>query len=157
VSIRRQQLARAVLPLTRSLELCRRKRLTVWEPIPSSLLGLAFIRMGHVAEGLRLVEDGVKLSRELGVRAYLPLWILNLGEGYLANGALERAEETVSEALELAVAGGERGHEAYAHYLLGEIAARRDPRALDEARERYQTALRLSETLGMRPLAGWAG
>jgi len=157
VSIRRQQLARAVLPLTRSLELCRRKRLTVWEPIPSSLLGLAFIRMGHVAEGLRLVEDGVKLSRELGVRAYLPLWILNLGEGYLADGALQRAEETVSEALELAVAGGERGHEAYAHYLLGEIAARRDPQALDQARERYQTALRLSEMLGMRPLAGWAG
>jgi class 3 adenylate cyclase/tetratricopeptide (TPR) repeat protein len=156
VRIRNGHLARAVLPLARSLELCRRKSLTVWEPIPSSLLGLTFARMGHVTQGLRLLEEGVRLSRELGIRAYLPLWMLNLAEGYLAEGAYQRAEETASEALKLAVAGGERGHEAYAHYLLGEIVVRGNPPALDEARERYQTALGLTESLGMRPLAGWA-
>ena len=156
VSILHGHLPRAVLPLTRSLELCRRKSLTVWEPIPSSLLGLTFTRMGHVTEGLRLLEEGVRLSHELGVRAYLPLWMLNLAEGYLAEGARQRAEETASEALKLAVAGGERGHEAYAHYLLGEIAVGGNPPALDQARERYQAALGLGETLGMRPLVGWA-
>src|SRR5947207_6732720 len=33
-------------------------------PIPSSLLGLAFIRLGHVPEGLKLLEEAVRLSRE---------------------------------------------------------------------------------------------
>jgi tetratricopeptide (TPR) repeat protein len=145
-----------VLPLERSLELSRRKGLRMWEPIPSSLLGLAFVRMGHVTEGLRLCEESVALSRDLGIRAYFPLWMLNLAEGYLAAGKPARAAETAREALELAVAGGERGHEAYAHYLLGEIAVRGDSPALDEAVEHYHTALGLAEKLGMRPLAGWA-
>ena len=156
VSIREGHLAQAVLPLERSLELCRRKGLKMWEPIPSSLLGLAFVRMGHVTEGLRLLEESVALSRELGIRAYFPLWMLNLAEGYLAAGKATRAAETAREALELALASGERGHEAYAHHLLGEIAVRGDSPAPDEALERYQTALGLAEKLGMRPLAGWA-
>jgi class 3 adenylate cyclase len=156
VSIREGHLAHAVLPLERSLELSRRKGLRMWEPIPSSLLGLAFVRMGHVTEGLRLLEESVALSRELGIRAYFPLWMLNLAEGYLAAGKATRAAETAREALELALASGERGHEAYAHYLLGEIAVRGDSPALDEALERYQTALGLADKLGMRPLVGWA-
>jgi class 3 adenylate cyclase/tetratricopeptide (TPR) repeat protein len=156
VSIREGHLAQAVVPLERSLELSRRKGLRVWEPIPSSLLGLAFVRMGHVTEGLRLLEESVALSRDLGIRAYYPLWMLNLGEGYLAAGKLAQAVETAREALELAVASGERGHEAYAHHLLGEIAVHGDSPALDEALEHYQTALRLAERLGMRPLVGWA-
>src|SRR3989441_1199695 len=156
VWIRRGRLARAVLPLERGLEACRQKHLTVWLPIPLSLLGLAFVRMGHVIEGLRLLEESVALSRELGIRAYFPLWMLHLAEGYLAAGKSAQAAETAREALELAVASGERGHEAYAHHLLGEIALRGDSPALDEALERYQTALGLAEKLGMRPLAGWA-
>jgi len=44
VWIRRGRLARAVLPLERGLEACRKKHLTVWLPIPLSLLGLAFVR-----------------------------------------------------------------------------------------------------------------
>jgi hypothetical protein len=49
--------------------------------------------------------------------------------------------------------GGERGHEAYAHYLLGKIAARDTLPALEEASRHYETALGLSERLGMRPLS----
>jgi class 3 adenylate cyclase/tetratricopeptide (TPR) repeat protein len=156
VAIKEGHLAQAVLPLERSLELSRRKGLRMWEPIPSSLLGLAFVRMGHVSEGLRLLEESVALSQELGIRAYFSLWMLHLAEGYLAAGKPPRAAEMARGALELARASGERGHEAYAHHLLGEIAVRGDAPALDEALEHYQTALGLAEKLGMRPLVGWA-
>jgi len=152
VSLRRGHLARAVLPLERSLEACIRKHLTVWQPIPSSLLGLAFVRMGHIAEGLHLLEDAARLSRELGVRAYLPAWLVNLAAGYLADGQHARARATAEEALALATAGGERGHQAWAQALLGDIAAAATPPAVAEARERYLAALRLGERLGMRPL-----
>ena len=152
VWIRRGRLARAVLPLERGLEACRRKHLTVWLPIPLSLLGLAFVRMGHVHEGLRLLEDGVAVSRELGIRAYLAAWLVNLAEGYLSDGQYARGLETAREALDMAREHGERGHEAQALQVLGDIAARGAAPNPQEARERYEEALRLAETLGLRPL-----
>ena len=152
VWMRRGRLARAVLPLERGLEACRRKHLTVWLPIPLSLLGLAFVRMDHVHEGLRLLEDGVAVSRELGIRAYLAAWLVNLAEGYLADGQHARALETAREALDMAREHGERGHEAQALQVLGDIAARGAAPNPPEARARYEEALRLAETLGLRPL-----
>jgi tetratricopeptide (TPR) repeat protein len=152
VWIRRGRLARAVLPLERGLEACRKKHLTVWLPIPLSLLGLAFVRLGHVHEGLRLLEDGVALSRELGIRAYLAAWLVNLAEGLLADAQYERAHETARQALDMARAHGERGHEAQALHVLGDIAARGVPPDPVEARARYEDALRLAGELGLRPL-----
>ena len=46
----------------------------------------------------------------------------------------------------------ERGHQAYALRLLGDIAARREPRSAEQAEAHYQQALALAEELGMRPL-----
>jgi predicted protein tyrosine phosphatase len=46
----------------------------------------------------------------------------------------------------------QRGHEAYALRLLGDIAARRDPPECEQAAAHYQQALVLAEELGMRPL-----
>ena len=152
VWIRRGRLARAVLPLERGLEACRKKHLTVWLPIPLSLLGLAFVRMGHVHEGLRLLEDGVALSRELGIRAYLAAWLVNLAEGLLADAQYEQARETARQALDMAREHGERGHEAQALHVLGDIAARGVPPDPVEARQRYEDALRLAGALGLRPL-----
>lgn len=156
VAIRHGHPTRAVLPLERSLEMSRRRHLTLWEPIPASLLGLAFVRMGHVSEGVRLLERSIALSRELGIRVYLPLWLLDLAEGYLVQGDAGRAADTAGEALSLARASGEAGHEAYAQHLLGEIAMARDAPMPDEACERFEAALRLAERLGMRPLVAWA-
>ena len=152
ISIRRGYLAWAVLPLERSFEACRRKNLTVWQPIPSSLLGMAFVRLGHVAEGLRLLEDAVRLSRELGIRAHLPWWMINLAEGYLADGQNARAQAVAVEALDLAQAAGERAHEATAHAVLGDVAAGDNPPRAADAFEHYDAAMRLVEQLAMRPL-----
>src|SRR5207253_992528 len=83
---------------------------------------LAFVRMGHVHEGLRLLEDGVAVSRELGIRAYLAAWLVNLAEGYLSDDQPARAFETAREALDMAREHGERGHETQALQVLGHIA-----------------------------------
>ena len=47
----------------------------------------------------------------------------------------------------------ERGHQAYALRLLGEIAAHREPPESALAEAHYQQALALADELGMRPLA----
>ena len=67
-------------------------------------------------------------------------------------GGLEEAHALVEQALALTHAHQERGNEAYALRLLGAIAARRDPPALDVAEAHSQHALALAEELGMRPL-----
>jgi tetratricopeptide (TPR) repeat protein len=152
ISMKRGYLAWAVLPLERSFEACRRRNLTVWQPIPSSLLGTIFVRLGHVTEGLRLLEDAVRLSGELGIRAHLPAWMVNLAEGYLADGQHARAQAAAQEALDLARTAGERGHEAAAHAVLGNVAASGNPLRAADAFEHYDAAMRLAEQLGLRPL-----
>src|SRR5262249_27199678 len=109
-------------------------------------------RMGHRHEGLRLLEDGVAVSRELGIRAYLAAWLVNLAEGLLLDGQHQRALETARQALDMAREHGERAHEAQALQMLGDIAARGERPDATEARARYEAARRLAGELGMRPL-----
>ena len=78
---------------------------------------------------------------------------LALGEAQLLAGRLEEAHALAEQALALARAHQERGHEAYALRLLGAIAAQREPPAMRaQAEAHYQQALALAEELGMRPL-----
>src|SRR5207342_144487 len=64
----------------------------------------------------------------------------------------DEASTQAQRALEFSRAHQERGHEAYALRLLGDIAARREPTERASAETYYQQALALAEELGMRPL-----
>jgi tetratricopeptide (TPR) repeat protein len=150
--LRRGQLERALPALQRSLDACREKSLDVWRPIPSSLLGLTLVLLGRVEEGMRLLEDGVTLTEELGVRAYLALWTANLGEGLVAAHQLDRARSVAQRALDLALRHKERGHQAWALRLMGELASLAEPPAVGEAEGYYGQALALAGELEMRPL-----
>jgi tetratricopeptide (TPR) repeat protein len=77
---------------------------------------------------------------------------LSLGEAQLLAHRLEEAYASAEQALTLARTHQERGHQAYALRLLGDIAAHRDPLEADRAGDYYRQALALAEELGMRPL-----
>jgi tetratricopeptide (TPR) repeat protein len=77
---------------------------------------------------------------------------VSLGEAQLLAGRLEEAHALAKRALGHARTYQERGHEAYAQRLLGEIAAPRTPPESALAAAHYQQALTLADTLGMRPL-----
>jgi len=152
VCVRRGHLDRALPLLERALQAAREKSLIVWQPIPSCVLGLSLCLLGRASEGLRLLEEGIALSEDLGVKAYLALWTAQLGEGLLAAGLTERAGEAAHRALELALAHKEQGHRAWALRLVGEIAARDDPPKIEKAETACREALGLAQELGMRPL-----
>jgi predicted ATPase/class 3 adenylate cyclase len=152
VWLRRGQLDRALPLLQKSLDACREKNLDVWRPIPSSLLGLTCRLLGRSDEGLRLLEDGVSLTEALGIHAYLALWTAHLGEGLLAAGQPERARSVAQRALELALNHRERGHQAWALLLLGDISAGGERAEHERALEYYGQALALADELKMRPL-----
>ena len=156
VWLRRGHLDRAFGYLQPSLEACREKHLDVWRPLPSSLLGLTQALAGRLDEALPLLRDGVHLSEVLGVNAYLALWMLNLAEGQMAAGQLDQARETARHALDLAVSHKERGHQAWAWRLMGDLDSRGDATALAQAEENYRRALNTAEELRMQPVIAHA-
>jgi Adenylate and Guanylate cyclase catalytic domain/AAA ATPase domain len=101
------------------------------------------------------VEQGVAIRLMLD-HAQRVVW---LSEAYLLAGRLEEAYTQAQRAVEFARSHKERGHEAYALRLLGEVAAHREPPQGEQAETYYQQALALAEELGMRPsrrIATWA-
>src|SRR5262249_51835320 len=90
--------------------------------------------------------------RATDMAGFRVLCSLPLGEAHLLAGRLEEAHTLAEQALALTQAHQELGNQAYALRLLGEIAARRDPPAVDRAAASYQEALVLADELGMRPL-----
>jgi tetratricopeptide (TPR) repeat protein len=101
---------------------------------------------GRAVDALRLLERAVEQDVLHGIP------VVRLGEAYLLAGRLEDAHTLAEQALALARTHQERGHEAYALCLLGDIAAHRDLPDIAQAEAHYQQALALAEELGMRPL-----
>src|SRR5262249_5318768 len=111
-------------------------------------LGHAYALSGRTAEAISLLEELV--SRMLfALRAR---WLAWLGEAHLLVGQSERASECAAQALAVSRQQNERGNQAYASRLLGEIAAHADPPDVDQGEDYYHQALALAEELGMRPL-----
>jgi tetratricopeptide (TPR) repeat protein len=115
-------------------------------------LGIAYTLSGRVTEALPLLERALELRRPPDIWAassLLPVW---LGEGYVLAGRLEEAMPLGQQALEVTRTQKQRGYQAYALRLLGDIAAYRTPPAVEEAERYYCEALALAEAIGMRPL-----
>ncbi len=83
---------------------------------------------------------------------YQALCHLALGEAHLQAVRLEEAHTLAERALAFTRQHQERGNQAYALRLLGDIAAQREPLESDEAEAHYRQGLALAEELGMRPL-----
>jgi predicted ATPase/class 3 adenylate cyclase len=117
-------------------------------------LGAAYALSGSVTEALPLLERGLELEQSLpaAIRSLASLFPVWLGEGYVLAGRLEEAMQLGQQALEVTRAQKQQGSQAYALRLLGDIAARRTPPAVEEAERHYREALALAEALGMRPL-----
>src|ERR671924_544358 len=79
-------------------------------------------------------------------------FVIWLGEAYLLAGRLDEASTQAQRPLEFSRAHQERGHEAYALRLCGEIHAHHEPLEVTPAATYYRQALALAEKLGMRPL-----
>jgi tetratricopeptide (TPR) repeat protein len=77
---------------------------------------------------------------------------LPLSEAHLLAGRPEEAHALAERTLALAHEHQERGNQAYALRLLGDIAAWRKPLESALAEAHYRDALALADELGMRPL-----
>jgi tetratricopeptide (TPR) repeat protein len=134
------------------MNLAQGAQLRVLAPVTASSLRVAYALDGRTAEAMPLLEQAVEQAMVMRVMRRHTLRVVWLSEAYLLAGRLDKAGTQAQRALEFSRAHQERGHEAYALRLLGEIAVHRDPPEVERAEDHYWQALALAEELGMRPL-----
>src|SRR5215471_1163925 len=145
-------LPQAILVLERACTLVQGADLRLLLPMVTAPLGAAYARAGRSADAVPLLEEAVT---QAGARQYLwdqALRMVWLGEAYLRAGRLAEAETQAQQALAFTHVHQERGHEAYALWLCGAVAAQRAAPVATQAATSYRQALTLAEALGMRPL-----
>ena len=103
-----------------------------------------------------LLEQALAAGRAIRMAYGESLILCQLGTTCVAAGRLEEAAGYAQQALALARERGERGEEAWALLLSGDVAAYADPPRDEAARAWYGQAIALGEELGMRPLAARA-
>ncbi len=121
------------------------------EVVSSSAWVLA--QLGDVNEALSRLREGEKLVEGRATRGLiggLGSSYHSLGRACLLLGRLDEAQSLAKRAVECSPL--QVGFAAYAHHLLGDIAAHPDRLDAESAEAHYRQALALAEPRGMRPL-----
>ncbi len=148
------EVGQAARLLERALALCREWSITTYIPVTMAPLGYMYARSGRVEEGVSLLQQALAAYDSGGIGYCHSISVVQLGEAYLLADRIEAARAPADRAVMLARTRGERGYEAYALRLVGEIASRCDPSNFEQAEAHYRQAMALAEELGMRPLVG---
>ena len=116
------------------------------------MLGKVHRLAGRLTQGLSYLEHAAKLTEAVGAAPNDSPLTLDIAEAYLATGRVNDALASAERGLARAREGGERGHEAYAFFILGEVAAHQDRPDVATAQAHYGAAMGVASELGMRPL-----
>jgi tetratricopeptide (TPR) repeat protein len=152
VSLCRGNLPKSLPLLERAMAICQEADLRLFVPRMAAALGGAYTLAGRVADAAALLTTAMDLTMGPEMAGFRGLCGIALGEVHLRAGRLEDAYALVERTLMLVRAHHERGNEAYALRLLGEVAAQRDPSDSVSVESHYRGALGLAEERGMRPL-----
>ena len=151
--LRRGDFANAISQLGRGLPLITAHEINVFLPGTRAALGLALALSGQATEGLALLDCVLRQPRLLNFSPGCAKWMAYRGEVHLLSGQVPEARLWAEAALLHARELGERGHEALALRLLGDISAREGLTGLNEAELLYEEARALAGDLDMRPLS----
>jgi tetratricopeptide (TPR) repeat protein len=146
------EIPKAISLLDQGLELCRVWDIQLTSARLAGALGYALALSGRMPEALALLERTVGQPPCADVTSRIVLNTVWVSEVYLRAEHLAEASTLALQALVLTREHKERGTEAWALRLLGDIAVHRDPPEVQQAETYYQQALALADELGMRPL-----
>jgi tetratricopeptide (TPR) repeat protein len=145
-------LARALPLLERAVGICQDADLQAYVTRTAAALGAAYTLGGRVTDAVVLLTQAIEppmATEQVYHQAHCRLALI---EAQVLARRLNEAHTLAERTLALVRTHKERGNEAYALRLLGEIAARRSPPEAEQAEAHYCQALALAEELGMRPL-----
>ncbi len=152
LALRQGHLSRALARLEQAMGIGREANLPLFVPRMAAALGEAYELDGRAADAAPLLTRAMEQTMAPEMIGFQALCRLPLGKAHVLAGRLEEAHAHAEQALALAHAHQERGNEAYALRLLGEIHSHRDPPEGEEAEHRYRQAMALATELEMRPL-----
>jgi tetratricopeptide (TPR) repeat protein len=138
--------------LEHAVRICREADLPAYFLRMAPALGSAYTLAGRIANAIPLLTQAMEQNTTIELVSCQAICHFSLGEAQVLAGRLEEAQALAERALALARAHQERGYQAYALRLLGDIAARHEPLESAPAETHYRQALTLAEALGMRPL-----
>ena len=147
------ELSQAARLLERAVAQCRDWNITFWTPVAMASLGHVYAWSGRIGEGVSWLQQALTAYESAGLRYFHSISVVQLGEAYLLAGQIEDARACAGRAVMLARERGERGYEAWALRLLGEIASHPNRPDVATAEGHYGAAMALASELGMRPLA----
>jgi tetratricopeptide (TPR) repeat protein len=137
--------------LERATALSERGRFPIYHPRVLAALGTVYTVRGRPGEGLALLERAAAEGEANRILYGHAMVLTQLAEAQLTSSP-DKAEGTATRALEVARQHGERGNEAWAVYLLGQVAALRPPSRDEETMTQTTRAMALAAELQMRPL-----
>jgi tetratricopeptide (TPR) repeat protein len=136
--------------LERARALCHQWNLAMLAVAGRGRLGQAYVLSGRLAEGIALLGQAASAFGIMQHRAAASITYAQLGQAYLLADRRADALDCARRSLAIASEGGQRGHEAMATWLFGEIAA--IDGGLGQADGHYRDALALAQKIGFRPL-----
>ena len=134
LALRQGGLPRVLPSLERAMGMCQDEDLSAWFPRIASLVGAAYALAGRVADAVPLLTQAMEQTIAEGAAEHQVFYTLSFGEAQVLAGRLEEAHALADRALAHAREHQERGGQAYALRLLGDIAARREPPESDAGR-----------------------
>jgi tetratricopeptide (TPR) repeat protein len=150
--LRKGELDQAISMFERCLGLCQTLNVPIWFPAAASVLGYVYALAGRVAEAMPLMEQAMERASSTSVMSFHALALAWQSETSLLAGRMDEALALAERALKFCREHKQRGHEAWALRLLGDIAAQRHPPVAELAADYYRQAMVLADELGMRPL-----
>jgi tetratricopeptide (TPR) repeat protein len=148
----RGELSQAASLLERALAQCREWNITSHTPIAMASLGHVYAWSGRIEEGVSCLQQALTACECAGIGFHHSLSVEQLSEAYLLAGQVDNAGAGADRAVMFARGRGERGNEAWALRLLGDIASHHARPDVATAAAHYGAAMTLAFELDMRPL-----
>jgi class 3 adenylate cyclase/tetratricopeptide (TPR) repeat protein len=132
-------------------KICSVNNIQVLMPHIGSNLAYAYALAGRVDDAIPLMEKADEQSKLSGRKAAWALRLTWLGHASLLGRQIGKAREQAQRAVALASDAGERGYEAWARELLGDVV-REESSNPSEAGNHYLASMASATELAMRPL-----
>jgi tetratricopeptide (TPR) repeat protein len=150
--LRRGKPDTAIESLHQALALIRDAHVQAFVSFTGGSMGQAHLLMGRVGQALQILEEAVR-PQNLDVSVVPPIYPkIVLAEAYALEGQIERAIETVEEALSTSRRTGEQGFGAWALFVRAKIHSNYGAELMERAVESYRQAINQAKELQMRPL-----
>jgi class 3 adenylate cyclase/tetratricopeptide (TPR) repeat protein len=141
----------AIRTLETCQKICGANHIEVLTPHIGANLGYAYVLAGRVDDAIPLIEKTDEQSKRIGRKAAWALRLAWLGHANLLGRQIGKAREQAQRAVALASDAGERGYEAWARKLLGDVVQEESSNP-SEALNHYAASMALATDLAMRPL-----